>query len=356
MATAKKRILTGDRPTGRLHLGHYVGSIENRLKLQDEGDLFYMVADVQAFTDNADNPKKVSENMLEVAMDNLACGMDPNKATMFIQSQVPEIAELTIFFLNLVSVARLTQNPTVRAEMREKGFSLDQASAEKAAPGELVERASVPAGFLVYPVSQAADILFCKTNIVPVGADQKPMIEQTNEIVEKFNRFYGEVFMRVEHMVPKDALRSRLPGLDGNAKMSKSLNNAIYLADDSKTVREKVMSAYTDPLHVRKEDPGHLEGNVVFMYLDLFDKDQSGLADLKARYTKGGVGDVEVKERLISVLENFLAPIREQRAKLDANPKAVLDILARGTEKARAVAGETLREVREKMMINYFSI
>ncbi len=354
MSTSVKRILTGDRPTGRLHLGHYVGSIENRLKLQHEGDLFYMIADVQAFTDNADNPKKVSEHVLEVAMDNIACGLDPEKATMFIQSQIPEIAELTIFFLNLVSVARLTQNPTVRAEMREKGFGLDQSGGEKAAPSELVERANVPAGFLVYPVSQAADILFCKANVVPVGADQKPMIEQTNEIGEKFNRFYGQVFPKVEHIVPKDALRSRLPGLDGNAKMSKSLGNCIYLSDDSKTVREKVMSAYTDPLHVHKEDPGHLDGNVVFMYLDIFDTDQVGLAELKDRYTKGGVGDVEVKERLIRVLEAMLTPIRERRAKLEADPKAVLDILEKGTQRARDVAQDTMKEVRKTMMISYF--
>lgn len=330
-------------------MGHFVGSIQNRLKLQDEAELFYMIADVQALTDNADNPDKVSENVLEVAMDNLACGMDPDKTTMFIQSEIQEIAELTVFFLNLVTVSRLTQNPTVRAEMKEKGFAMD-----KATPGELVERASVSAGFLMYPVSQAADILFCKADMVPVGVDQKPMIEQTNEIVEKFNRYYGDTFKKVEAIMPTESLKARLPGLDGDAKMSKSLGNAIYISDDANTVKDKVMSAYTDPAHVRKEDPGHLEGNVVFTYLDVFDTDVGGLAELKKRYVAGGVGDVEVKERLIAVLDAVLTPIRERRLELERDTEAVRDILLRGTERTREVAKETLREVKDRMKINYF--
>lgn len=330
------RVLTGDRPTGKLHLGHYLGSIENRLKYQDKypGSFLYMIADVQALTDNAENPEKVRANVVEVAKDNIAAGMDPTKTTMFIQSMVPEIAELTIFFLNLVTVARLERNPTVKDEMKQKGFGT-----------------SVPAGFFMYPVSQAADILFCKGNIVPVGEDQKPMIEQANEIAEKFNRIYGaEIFPHVEAVIPDEEHR-RVMGLDGNAKMSKSLNNAIYLADSDDVLKEKVMSAYTDPNHVHKDDPGTVEGNVVFSYLDFFDPNKSEVEELKAQYRKGGLGDVELKNRLYDVLRNIIAPIRERREAL--NDDEVMNILLEGTKRAREIATATMGEVREAMKINY---
>jgi len=328
-------VLTGDRPTGKLHLGHFVGSIQNRLKLQDEADkAFYMIADVQALTDNADNPDKVRNNVLEVALDNLACGIDPAKTTMFIQSQVPEIAELTIFFLNLVTLARLKRNPTVKSEMQQKGFGED-----------------VPAGFLMYPVSQASDILSFKANMIPVGEDQKPMIEQTNEIADTFNRLYSEVFAHVTHKLGDTA---RLIGIDGNAKMSKSLDNGIYLSDSREEIERKVMLMYTDPTHIRVEDPGHVEGNVVFAYLDIFDEKKDEVAELKAQYEKGGLGDVVIKKRLIDVLESVIAPIRERREYIAKDPKAVMEILENGTEKARKVAAETLREVRQAMKIDYF--
>jgi len=328
-------VLTGDRPTGKLHLGHFVGSIKNRVKLQNEADCsFYMIADVQALTDNANNPEKVRSNVLEVALDNLACGIDPNKTTMFIQSEIPEIAELTVFFLNLVTLARLKRNPTVKDEMKQKGYGED-----------------VPAGFLVYPVSQAADILFCKSNLIPVGEDQLPVIEQVNEIVNDFNRIYGDTFEKVKHLVGDTP---RLVGIDGGVKMGKSLNNAIYLSDSYEEIKKKVMNMYTDPKHIHVNDPGDVKNNVVFKYLDIFDDDKVEVAKLKEQYKKGGLGDVVIKKRLIEVLENFIAPIREKREHLAKNPEAVMKILEDGTVKARKVAKETMKEVREKIKINYF--
>ncbi|HEY9585941.1 MAG TPA: tryptophan--tRNA ligase [Candidatus Paceibacterota bacterium] len=336
MKNTEETVLTGDRPTGKLHLGHFLGSIENRLKLQKtvSGKLFYMVADVQALTDNAEDPQKVRSAVLEVALDNLACGMDPKKTTMFIQSQVSEIAELTIFFLNLVTVSRLKQNPTVKNEILQKGF------------GE-----SVPAGFLMYPISQAADILTFRANRIPVGEDQLPVLEQTNEVVDKFNRLYGKTFDHVKPIVSK---HSRLMGIDGKAKMSKSLNNAIYLSDKDDVVEEKVMKMYTDPKHVHTNDTGKVEGNVVFSYLDIFDPDQKGLAKLKQQYKKGGLGDVVLKKRLAAILNDFLDPIRDRRRELAGDPNYVMDILEEGTRKARQTAREVLREVKTKMKINYF--
>lgn len=336
MKQGEDTVLTGDRPTGKLHLGHFLGSIENRLKLQKSasGKLFYMVADVQALTDNAADPAKVRNAVLEVALDNLACGMDPKKTTMFIQSQVQEIAELTIFFLNLVTLSRLKQNPTVKTEIGERGF------------GE-----SVPAGFLMYPVSQAADILAFKANRVPVGEDQLPVLEQTNEIVDSFNRHYGKTFERIKPVVSKIP---RLVGLDGKAKMSKSLNNAIYLSDDEDDVEEKVMKMYTDPKHIHASDPGKVEGNVVFTYLDIFDKNKKELEALKKQYKKGGLGDVVLKKRLAEILNDLLDPIRERRQELAGEPHLVMDILEEGTRKARQTSREVLREVKTKMKINYF--
>ncbi len=330
----KKVVLTGDRPTGRLHLGHYVGSLESRLKLQEMSTQFVMVADVQALTDNASNPDKVRENVLEVTLDNLAVGIDEKKTTLFIQSQVPQIAELTIFFLNLVTIARLKRNPTVKDEMEQKRY-----------------KENVPAGFLVYPVSQAADILFCRATHVPAGEDQKPMIEQTNEIVRKFNSLYGNTFSEVEAIIPKHA---RLSGIKGNTKMSKSLGNAIYLSDEKNTVEEKVMGMYTDPKHVHKDSPGHIVGNVVFEYLNAFDQDTRGLENIKENYKKGGVGDVEIKKRLIGVLNDFLNPIRTRRKVLEKDSKKVMQILEEGSERMRKVGAETLKEVKEKIKINYF--
>ena len=330
-----KIVLTGDRPTGRLHLGHYVGSIQNRIKLQDEADQsFYMVADIQALTDNASNPDKVSKNVLEVAIDNLACGLDPNKTTMFIQSEIPEIAELTILFLNLVSVARLKRNPTVKDEMKQKGF------------GE-----NVPAGFLAYPVSQAADILFCRSNLIPVGEDQLPVIEQVNEIVNDFNRLYGKVF---EKVTPLTSNIRRLMGIDGNTKMGKSLGNAIYLSDSYEEIKKKVMSMYTDPNHIHVKDPGKVEGNVVFSYLDIFDKDKVELENLKKQYKKGGLGDVVIKNRLADILEEIIKPIRERRIELEKNKEEVLEILKKGTEKARKIAKDKMIEIKKALKINYF--
>ncbi|MES2436941.1 MAG: tryptophan--tRNA ligase [Patescibacteria group bacterium] len=334
--SSKKTALTGDRPTGKLHLGHFVGSIKNRIKLQTEADeSFYMVADIQALTDNADNPEKVRTNVVEVAMDNLACGVDPAKTTFFIQSQIPEIAELTVLFLNLVTLARLKRNPTVKSEMQQKGYGED-----------------VPAGFLAYPVSQAADILFAKANMVPVGEDQLPVLEQTNEIVQKFNFLYGEVFGKVTPIISE---HSRLVGIDGNAKMSKSLNNAIFLADSPETVAEKVMKMYTDPTHIHVQDPGKVEGNVVFTYLDIFDPNKEEIAELKKQYQQGGLGDVVIKKRLIALLEEILTPIREKRKVYEQNPKLVLDILKEGTEKAKKIAGQTMKDVRGALQIHYFN-
>lgn len=329
----KITVLTGDRPTGKLHIGHYVGSIQNRLKLQDTADrAFYMIADVQALTDNAENPEKVRNNVIEVALDNLACGLDPRKTTMFIQSQVPEIAELTIFFMNLVTLARLKRNPTVKNEMKQKNFGDD-----------------VPVGFLMYPVSQAADILFCKANLIPVGDDQLPQIEQANEIAHDFNRIYGELFQKIEHLVGP-----RLPGLDGDAKMSKSLGNTINLSDSPEEIEKKVMKMYTDPNHIKVTDPGKVEGNMVFTYLDFFDSKKDEVEELKKKYRAGGLGDVEIKKRLIEVLREILDPIRERREYLATNPKHIMEILQDGTNKARTIAQETLREVKELMKINYF--
>lgn len=349
MTDKKTIVLTGDRPTGKLHLGHYVGSIQNRLKLQDEADkAFYMIADVQALTDNADNPEKVRNNVLEVALDNLACGIDPAKMTMFVQSQVPEIAELTIFFLNLVTVARLEQNPTVKSEMKEKGFVMANAEGDVEAGTKI---RNVPAGFLAYPVSQAADILTFKANCIPVGDDQLPVLEQGNEIVDKFNAFYGDVFGRI---APLKSDAGRLVGIDGGAKMSKSLGNAIYLSDSHEEIEKKVMAMYTDPDHIHVEQPGKVEGNVVFAYLDIFDTDKKDVAELKEQYQKGGLGDVVIKRRLIDVLESVIAPIRERREYLAKDPKAIMELLKNGTEKARETAQATLKEVRSAMKIDYF--
>jgi tryptophanyl-tRNA synthetase len=335
MSDKKGTLLTGDRPTGKLHLGHFVGSIQNRLALQGIYDkAFYMVADVQALTDNADNPEKVRNNVIEVALDNLACGVDPKQTTFFIQSQVPEIAELTIFFLNLVTLARLKRNPTVKDEMTQKGYGED-----------------VSAGFLVYPVSQAADILAFKATAIPVGIDQVPHIEQANDILQKFNSLYGNVFSKIETKLSET---SRLVGIDGNAKMSKSLGNSIGLSDSDKEIADKVMMMYTDPTHIHVQDPGKVEGNVVFNYLDIFDTDKAGVAELKAQYEKGGLGDVVIKKRLIGILQELIAPIRERREELARNPKAIMDILEAGTAKARETARVTLEEVRKAMKIDYF--
>lgn len=336
MQKVSKIVLTGDRPTGKLHLGHFVGSIENRLKLQENSDQsFYMIADVQALTDNADNPQKIRDNVYEVLLDNLACGLDPKKTTFFVQSQIPQIAELTIFFLNLVSLARLKRNPTVKNEMKQKGF------------GE-----TVSAGFLMYPVSQAADILFCRANTIPVGEDQLPMIEQTNEIVDVFNRFYGSVFSHVNAIVSKTG---RLSGTDGKSKMSKSLNNAIYLSDSDKEIEKKVMSMYTDPNHIHVNDPGQVKGNVVFEYLDIFDMNKDEISELKKQYTKGGLGDVTIKKRLIKVLQDVIGPIREKRELLAREDKKnIIAILEEGTHRAQKIAEHNMKEIREVMKINYF--
>ncbi len=329
-------VLTGDRPTGKLHLGHYIGSMQSRVRLQDEyAKCFYMIADVQALTDNANNPEKVHKNVVEVALDNLAVGLDPNKTTFFIQSQIPEIAELTIFFLNLVTLARLKRNPTVKNEMKQKGF------------GE-----NVPAGFLAYPISQAADILFCNSNIIPVGEDQLPVIEQDNEIVAKFNATYGETFRKIKPIL---STTPRLVGIDGNAKASKSLGNAILLDDSPEEVKRKVMMMYTDPNHVHASDPGKVKGNVVFTYLDTFDPDKAGVEKLKQQYKRGGLGDVEIKKRLITVLENLLLPIRTKRQALARNPEAIMEILREGTERTRKIAKETMARVRKAVKIDYFS-
>ena len=327
-------ILTGDRPTGPLHLGHYVGSLLNRVALQDQYKQYIMIADLQALTDNADNPLKVRENVIEVLLDYLSVGIDPEKTTIFVQSMIPEIAELTVLYLNLVTVSRLQRNPTVKTEMQHKSY------------GE-----SVPAGFLMYPVSQAADITIVKGTIIPVGEDQLPMIEQTNEIVRSFNRIYGtEVFPEAKALVSKVG---RLAGLDGKAKMSKSLGNAIFLSDDIDTLKKKVMSMYTDPGHLRVEDPGQVEGNMVFEYLDVFDSNKEKVAELKHQYRQGGLGDVKLKMYLFDVLNNLLTPIRLKRAELSANKDAVMQILLQGTTQVRKIAQQTMDEVRQAMHLNY---
>lgn len=332
----RKRILTGDRPTGRLHLGHYVGSLKNRVKLQDEYETYIMLADVQALTDNFEHPEKLAENIREVVLDYLSVGIDPAKSTIFVQSKIPEIAELTVFFMNLVTLARLQRNPTVKDEMKQKGFG-----------------ANVPVGFLAYPVSQAADITFIKADLVPVGVDQLPMIEQTREIVRKFNDLYGKVLVEPEALVGEV---ERLPGTDGKAKMSKSLGNVINLSDDTQTVKKKVMAMFTDPKRVHGDEPGEVEGNPVFVYLDAFVEhgDPKKIEDLKRRYREGTVKDVEVKEYLVEVLEKFLEPIRAVRAEFEKKPDLVETILKEGTVRARLEAQQTLEEVRRAMKINYF--
>lgn len=333
--TNKKRILTGDRPTGRLHLGHFVGSLQNRVKLQEEYDQYIIIADVQALTDNYENPEKVRANVIEVALDYLAVGLKPDSNTFFIQSLVPEIAELTMYYLNLVTVARLQRNPTVKDEMGQKGFG-----------------ANVPAGFLVYPVSQAADITAFRANLVPVGEDQLPMIEQTNEIVRRFNHIYkSDVLVECEALVSDTV---RLPGTDGKAKMSKSLDNGIYLADTADEVARKVKGMFTDPNHLRVEDPGKVEGNPVFAYLDAFDPDESEVAELKEHYSRGGLGDVTVKQRLTEVLNDLLEPMRQRRAEYAKDQGQVMELLKRGSEKASQTAAITLEDVRRAMKLDYF--
>jgi tryptophanyl-tRNA synthetase len=328
----KKVILTGDRPTGPLHLGHHVGSLRSRVALQHEHATYVLIADLQALTDHAEDPGRIRENVLEVALDYLAVGIDPAAATIVVQSGVPELAELTMYYLNLVSVARLQRNPTVKDEMQQRGFE-----------------ANVPAGFLVYPVSQAADITAFKAHLVPVGEDQLPMIEQTVEIVRRFNRLYGPVLVEPEALVPEVA---RLPGTDGQRKMGKSLGNAIFLCDPPDVVAAKVAAMYTDPRHLRVEDPGTVEGNPVFSYLDAFDPDRAAVENLKQQYRAGGLGDVAVKRRLLDVLDAFLGPIRARRAELARDPGDLRRILRDGTERGRAVAQRTLREVRQAMSLD----
>lgn len=338
MGEQKQVILTGDRPTGKLHIGHYIGSLKKRVELQNTGkyDPFIMIADQQALTDNARDPEKIRRSLTEVALDYLAVGIDPTKATIFVQSQIPALSELNLYYLNLVTVSRLERNPTVKAEIKQKNF----------------ER-SIPAGFFTYPVSQAADITAFKASLVPVGDDQEPMLEQTREIVRSFNSIYGDVLVEPQGIFPPKG-SGRLPGLDGNAKMSKSLNNAIYLADDADTLRKKVMSMYTDPTHVHVEDPGHVEGNMVFTYLDIFADDQKKVAELKTQYQHGGLGDVKIKRYLNEVLEGVLAPIRQRRQEFAQDMGAVYDILKEGSARANEVANQTLAEVRRAIGVNYF--
>ena len=344
-----KIILTGDRPTGRLHLGHYVGSLRRRVELQNEGDydkMFVFIADVQALTDNADNPEKVRQNIIEVALDYLSAGLNPEKVTMFIQSMIPELAELTVYYMNLVNVGRLQRNPTVKTELQMRNF------------GE-----GVPVGFFTYPISQAADITAYKATTVPVGEDQKPMLEQCNEIVRRFNQIYAPVLVEPQIMLPTNQVCMRLPGIDGNAKMSKSLGNCIYLSDEQKEVEKKVKSAYTDPAHLQVEDPGHVEGNVVFTYLDAFATDDDfvqfwpdykNLDEVKDHYRRGGLGDMKCKKFLMKVLNDRLEPIRQRRHEFEKDIPEVYNILKKGSEVAREVAAQTLHEVKEAMRINYF--
>ncbi len=345
----KDIILTGDRPTGRLHLGHYVGSLKNRVIMQNEGNydkMYIMIADSQALTDNFDNPGKIRENLIEVALDYLSVGLDPEKVTFFVQSQVSELTELTFYFLNLVTLSRLERNPTVKSEIKLRDFET-----------------SLPAGFLIYPVSQAADILLFDANIVPVGEDQEPMLEQAREIARSFNHIYGDTFVEPKAVLPEAKVARRMPGIDGGAKMSKSLGNAIYLADDKKTVKKKVMSMYTDPDHINIEDPGKIEGNIVFTYLDVFSKPEhfkeflpeyENLDALKDHYRRGGLGDVKVKKFLIKVLEDELEPIRKRRAEYEKDLEKVFKILEEGTAKAREAGRDKVEEVKKAMGINYF--
>lgn len=344
-----KIILTGDRPTGKLHIGHYVGSLRRRVELQNSGEfdkIFIMIADAQALTDNADNPEKVRQNIIEVALDYLACGLDPAKSTLFIQSQVPELTELAFYYMNLVTVSRLQRNPTVKTEIQMRNFET-----------------SIPVGFFTYPISQAADITSFKATTVPVGEDQAPMIEQTNEIVRRFNGIYGETLVEPKILLPQNAACLRLPGIDGKAKMSKSLGNCIYLSEEAADLTKKVKGMYTDPNHIKVEDPGRVEGNVVFTYLDAFCKDEyfakywpeyNNLQEVKDHYTRGGLGDMKVKKFLNAVLEEELSPIRERRKEFQKDIPYVYQVLKEGSEKAREVAAQTLAEVRAAMKIDYF--
>ncbi len=345
----KDIILTGDRPTGKLHLGHYVGSLKRRVLMQNSGEfdkIFIMVADAQALTDNADDINKVRNNISEVALDYLSCGLDPNKSTIFIQSLIPELCELTFYYMNLVTVSRLQRNPTVKNEIQLRGF-----------------KQSIPTGFFTYPISQAADITAFKANVVPVGEDQLPMIEQTREIVRSFNSLYKEVLVEPQAVLPENELCARLPGLDGAAKMSKSLGNCIYISDSEKDIKKKVQSMFTDPTHLRVEDPGHTEGNAVFTYLDAFSKEEhfsaflpqyANLDELKAHYRRGGLGDGTVKKFLNEILQNELRPIREKREVFAKDLGEVFNILKKGSEVAQSVAAQTLDEVKSAMGINYF--
>ena len=345
----KKVILTGDRPTGRLHVGHYVGSLKERVKLQNSGvydEIYIMIADAQALTDNAEHPEKVRQNIMQVALDYLACGLDPEKATIFIQSMIPELTELTFYYMNLVTVSRVQRNPTVKAEIQMRNFE-----------------ASIPVGFFCYPISQAADITAFRATHVPVGEDQMPMIEQCKEIVHKFNTVYGETLTDPKIVLPENSACLRLPGIDGKAKMSKSLGNCIYLAEEPEDIKKKVMSMFTDPNHLRVEDPGQVEGNPVFIYLDAFSKPEyfaeflpeySGMDELKEHYTRGGLGDVKVKKFLNNVLQEELEPIRKRREELQKDIPYVYEVLKKGSEVARETAAQTLHEVRDAMKINYF--
>lgn len=345
----KDIILTGDRPTGHLHLGHYVGSLKNRVKLQNEGNyerMYVFIADSQALTDNFDNPEKIRDNLRQVALDYLAVGLDPEKVTIFVQSMIPELTEYTFYFMNLVTVSRLMRNPTVKSEINQKGME-----------------ESIPSGFLNYPVSQAADITLFNTTLVPAGIDQEPMIEQTNEIVRKFNSLYGETLNECKILLPDNSVCARLPGLDGNAKMSKSLGNCIYLSDSEEELKKKVMSMYTDPNHIKVEDPGCVEGNTVFTYLDALCHDEHfskylpeyhNLDELKAHYQRGGLGDVKIKKFLFNVLNEELAPIRERRIELAKDMDYIDKVLKEGTEKARLVARENMKKFRKAMQIDYF--
>ena len=345
----KKVILTGDRPTGRLHVGHYVGSLSERVKLQNSGnydEIYIMIADAQALTDNAEHPEKVRQNIIQVALDYLACGIDPEKSTIFIQSMVPELTELTFYYMNLVTVARVQRNPTVKSEIQMRNFE-----------------ASIPVGFFCYPISQAADITAFRATAVPVGEDQLPMLEQCKEIVHKFNTVYGETLTEPEIVLPSNKACLRLPGIDGKAKMSKSLGNCIYLSDEADEVKKKVMSMFTDPNHLRVQDPGNVDGNPVFIYLDAFCKDElfaeylpdySCLQELKDHYTRGGLGDVKVKKFLYSVIMEELSPIQARRKELEKDIPAVMEILHKGSIKAKEVAAGTLSEVKHAMKIDYF--
>lgn len=348
--TKEKVILTGDRPTGRLHIGHYVGSLRRRVELQNEGDfkkMFVFIADAQALTDNIDNPEKVRQNVIEVALDYLACGLDPEKVTLFIQSQIPELCELSFYFMDLVSVSRLQRNPTVKSEIQMRGFE-----------------SSIPVGFFTYPISQAADITAFRATTVPAGEDQKPMIEQATEIVRRFNYIYGETLVEPAIMLPNNAACLRLPGTDGKAKMSKSLGNCIYLSETADEVQKKVMSMYTDPEHIHVADPGHIEGNTVFTYLDAFCRPEhferywneyANLDEVKAHYQRGGLGDMKVKRFLNNILQEELEPIRARRKEYEKDIPAIYDILKKGCEEAREVAAQTLADVRRAMKIDYFN-